>query len=209
MSALNDTTTELQGLLDRATDGDESAYGDLVDRSSERLGRLAKKMLRSYPRVRRWEMTDDVLQAAMLRLHQSLSSARPVTVRQYFGLANRQIHRTLVDLARHYYGVYGLGANHNTDGGTISGHAVDRMARLASDNTVPSNMLEWTAFHEAIETLPSDEREAFELVWYSGQTVRDTAEVLSVSLSTVVRRLNRARRMLYDKMHGEQPETDA
>ena len=67
-------------------------------------------------------------------------------------------------------------------------------------------MLGWTAFHEAIERLPNDEREAFELVWYGGQTLRETAEVLEVSLSTVVRRLNRARLFLHQSMNGERPQ---
>ncbi|MEM9659265.1 MAG: sigma-70 family RNA polymerase sigma factor [Planctomycetota bacterium] len=205
---MNDSTAELQDLLDLAAGGDESAYGDLVGRSRERLERLARMMLRRYPRVKRWEETDDVLQRAMLRLHRSLNATRPETTRQYFGLANKQIHRTLIDLARHYYGVYGLGTKYKTGGGVANSATADSKARVASDAALPSDLLEWTAFHDAIEALPAEEREAFELVWYGGQTVRGSAEVLGVSVRTVVRRLNRARKSLYEAMHGERPGTD-
>ena len=206
MESSNDSTSELQELLDSARSGNASAYDDLVGRSSERLGRLARTMLKRYPRVKRWEETDDVLQAAMLRLHRSLASARPETTRQYFGLANTQIRRTLIDLARHYYGLYGHGANHDTEGGGYDPEAADRMSQLATEAAIPASLLEWTAFHEAIEALPPDEREAFELIWYGGQTVRGSAEVLDVSVRTVVRRLNRARTMLHDAMQGERPD---
>lgn len=192
-------------MLDAAASGDGSAYDDLVERSRDRLQRLAHAMLRRYPRLKRWEETDDVLQLAMLKLHRSLAATRPQSARHYLKLANKQIHRTLVDLTRHYYGVRGLGANHKTDGGTGDSQVAEGLGWFGSEGTMPSDLLEWTAFHEAIESLPTDEREAFELVWYGGQTVRGSADVLGVSVRTAVRRLNRARTLLHEAMHGEQP----
>ena len=70
---------------------------------------------------------------------------------------------------------------------------------------MPEDLLEWTTFHEAIESLPEDQREAFELVWYGGHTVRESAPLLGVSVRTVVRRLNAARQSLYRAMQGEPP----
>ncbi|MEO1497005.1 MAG: sigma-70 family RNA polymerase sigma factor [Planctomycetota bacterium] len=209
MSTLDDSTARLQGLLDAASGGDESAYVDLIGRSRERLELLTRAMLRRYPRLKRWEETDDVLQRAMLKLHRSLTATRPTTTLHYLKLANTQIHRTLLDLTRHYYGVHGLGANHKTDGGNGDSQVADQLAWSSPSEGLPGDLLEWAAFHEAIESLPGDERDAFELVWYSGQTVRGSAEVLGVSVRTVVRRLNRARTLLYESMKGERPGGDA
>ena len=203
-----DNSTELQILLDRALEGDDSAYDELIGQASERVRQLTHLMLKRYPRVRRWEETDDVLQAALMRLHRSLAAVRPETTRQFFGLANTQIRRTLLDLARHYYGTYGLGAKHQTNAGRRddAGSTIP-VERPVGDGSMPEDLLQWTAFHEAIEAMPDDEREAFELVWYGGHTVRDSAQLLDVSAKTVVRRLNRARKLLYRAMQGEQPPT--
>lgn len=93
-------TTQLQALLDKAGEGDQTAYDELIVQASDRLLKLTRKMLRSYPHLRRWEQTDDVFQNAVMRLHRSLSEVQPESVRQFFGLAATQIRRTLIDLAR-------------------------------------------------------------------------------------------------------------
>ena len=43
---------------------------------NDQLVALARVMLRRYPHVRRWEQTDDLLQAALMRLHRSLAEVR-------------------------------------------------------------------------------------------------------------------------------------
>ena len=49
--------TQLQALLD---EGNDAAYGELLSIASTRLHKLTGKMLRDFPRLRRWEQTDDV-----------------------------------------------------------------------------------------------------------------------------------------------------
>jgi RNA polymerase sigma-70 factor (ECF subfamily) len=87
MSDATPTTTEIQLRLDRLRAGDESARDDLVKFARERLSRLARKMLRSYPSVQRWEQTDDVLQNASMRLCRSLEAVKPESVRSFISLA--------------------------------------------------------------------------------------------------------------------------
>ena len=41
---------------------------------------------------------------------------RPDSTRAFFGLAAEQMRRELLDLARHYYGPEGEGANHDSVG---------------------------------------------------------------------------------------------
>src|SRR5262245_34533643 len=110
-------TTEAGDLLARFRAGDDSARERLIALAQGRLLALARAMLRRHPHVRRWEQTDDLLQAALVRLHRSLAVVRPEDVRHFDNLVAAQIRRELIDLARSYHGPEGLGAHHHTDGG--------------------------------------------------------------------------------------------
>jgi hypothetical protein len=105
-------TVQIQGWLDRLRAGDESARAELLNCACERLTRLTRKMLKGYPRVKRWEQTDDVLQNATVRLYRALSEVKPLRAVDFFRLAALNIRRELLDLAKHYYGPQGLGARH-------------------------------------------------------------------------------------------------
>lgn len=195
--------TEL--LIERANQGDALAFDELITHVSRRLCSIAHGMLAKYPHVRRWEETDDVLQAALLRLHQSLTEVQPDSVGRFFGLAATQLRRILIDLSRHYYGVYGLGTNHQSD---RLGHTMQEPAgSLDTHGRVeqPDSLEAWTAFHQAIERLDAPEKEAFSLMWYSGLTQRKIAQVLGVSERTVIRRMNRARIRLHDLLDENMP----
>ena len=103
MSNTNDTSAEFRVLLERANAADEGAFDQLAIQSTERLRGLTRRMLKRYPHLRRWEETDDIFQAALIRLHRSLTEVKPDSRRAFFGLAITQIRRTLIDLARHGY----------------------------------------------------------------------------------------------------------
>jgi RNA polymerase sigma-70 factor (ECF subfamily) len=134
-------TVQLQALLDQAGQGNDQAYGELLSIASNRLHKLARKMLRDFPRLRRWEQTDDVFQTAAMRLHRSLSDVKPESVRQFFGLAATQIRRTLIDLARHHYGPEGHGAKHESATNSEQNGETDTPETLAS----------WAEFHEQVD----------------------------------------------------------
>lgn len=201
-----DESTHLQQLLDRYQADQPHAFDDLIEYASKRLRSLARKMLARYPHVRRWEETDDVMQSALLRLHRSLSEVRPDSKRAFFGLAATQMRRTLIDLARHYYGNHGLGKNHRSVAGnqteSFAGNAVEQAANRHCDE--PDNLQRWTDFHTAIDQLPEEEREVISLVWYGGMMQKDVAELLDVSERTIIRRMNRAKLSL-SQLLGERP----
>jgi RNA polymerase sigma-70 factor (ECF subfamily) len=198
MSNSGPITRMLEDLLARANSGEEAAFDVLVLQATDRLRRLVRGQLRKYPHVRRWEETDDVFQAALIRLHRSLSEVRPDSLRGFYGLAATQIRRCLIDLARHYYGAHGIGANHHSVGGGVAGgEAADAVLHRAPAEHPPERLEDWTAFHEAIELLSPDVREVFELVWYGGLTQKDVAEMLGVSDRTIIRRMNMARVTLH------------
>ena len=197
-------TTQLQNLLDLASEGNEEAYGELLHAASERLLKLTRKMIGGFPRVRRWEATDDVFQTAAMRLYRSLSEVQPESVRDFFGLATTQIRRTLIDLARHHYGPEGQGAKHHTDG---DGKAADDgvLRQQAGDSLSPESLDEWVQFHEAVERLPEQEREVFQLLWYGGLQQQEAAALIGVSIPTVQRRWYQAQHALGVALRGELP----
>jgi RNA polymerase sigma-70 factor (ECF subfamily) len=156
-------------------------------------------MLRENPRVRRWEETDDVFQRALLRLHQSLAKVRPGSVRELFRLARTQIRRQLIDLAKHYYGPQGQGANYETDGvaAAAGGHLKHDGADVTYD---PHSVAEWTEFHKEVEALPPEECEVFGLRWYQGLTFEEIGQVIGTTDRTAKRRWRSACRILYERM---------
>ena len=95
-------TASLHALLARHRAGDRRALDDLIRRTSQRLERLARKMLGQFPAVRAREESGDVLQSALIRLTRALGDVTPQSVRDYYGLAAEQIRRELLDLARRH-----------------------------------------------------------------------------------------------------------
>jgi RNA polymerase sigma-70 factor (ECF subfamily) len=200
-------TVQIQGWLDRLQAGDESARKELLNCACERLTRLTRKMLKGYPRLKRWEQTDDVLQNAAVRLYRALGQVKPASAPDFFRLAALNIRRELLDLAKHYYGPQGRGARHAT---------VDHRRQDASGTPAaheppdagggPERLAAWTEFHQQIERLPDEEREIFDLLWYQGLSQAEAASLLNVSERTIKRRWQSARLKLHEALHGELPE---
>lgn len=198
--AVKRSDTQLQLLIDRALAGDGAAHGALLDHACDRLLRLTRKMFHAHRDLRRWEQTDDVFQNAMLRLHRALADVKPQSVRHFFNLAAVMIRRTLLDLAKHHFGLHGQGANHHTDGQPADeeGGAIHDRPDAADE---PTDLEGWSEFHAQVEALPDEEREVVNLIFYEALTQEEAAHVLGVSLRTVKRRWQSARCRLYEKLN--------
>lgn len=191
-------TTELHDLVDRIQAGDREAANALINRSADRLENLARKMLRGFPGVRRWEATDDVYQNAALRLVRTLREVTPDSVAGFFRLAAQSVRRELLDLARHYAGPWNGAAHHESlpDGPPPNWGAATKEDR---------NLERWAAFHEAVERLPEPDRELIELGYYEGLAKDEMARLFQVDEKTIRRRWNRATRKLVDALGDEIP----
>jgi RNA polymerase sigma-70 factor (ECF subfamily) len=189
------------GWLDLMRAGDDTARQRLIEHCCERLRGLSRKMLRRYPKVQRWEQTDDIFVEAVTRLHRALETVRPESPRHFYNLAATQIRRVLIDLSRRYYGPEGIGRCHDT----AAGRAEDGAPRYeqADASGEPADLMEWTEFHQQIEALPDEEREVFNLVWYQQLTHEQAAAVLGVTARTVRRRWQDARYRLCKARLGE------
>jgi RNA polymerase sigma-70 factor (ECF subfamily) len=184
-------TTVILQLLERLAAGDEQARDELITQSVERLQRLARKMLREYPTVHRWNETGDVLQNSLLRLHRALKTQMPESPRRFIGLAALQIRRELIDLYKHHYGPEGDGAHHASDPGQSDSHGSFRPLYEGIDPALdPADQV---AIHEAVESLPDELREVFELKFYKGMQQEEIAALVGVSTKTIKRRWRDAR----------------
>jgi len=180
------TTIAVQRYLDElaGVSGEASAeplIRALIGRSVDRLRLLCSTLLlRSYSRLTRPPLNlqpDEMLSSVVDRLLKALREVRPTTVRQFFALANRHMRWELNDLARRLdketpaLGLPELGvASPETSGSQLSPNALRIL--------------------EAIESLPDEEREVFDLVRIQGFTQVEAASLLGVSPKTVQRRLN-------------------
>jgi RNA polymerase sigma factor (sigma-70 family) len=200
-------TTELHVLLDRMRADDPAAREELLRTVGCRLERLARKMLRNFPGVARWEQTDDVLQNALVRLLRALQEVRPPSIRAFFALAATQMRRELLDLARHYQGPEGAGANldsrpNYTPVQGTSAPGLEPAERTDLDRDVER----WCAFHQQVEQLPVEEREVVSLVFYHGWTQVEIATLFQVNERTVRRYWHSACVKLSEALGGALPE---
>jgi RNA polymerase sigma-70 factor (ECF subfamily) len=202
MADATPSSTQIQLRLDRLRAGDVSARDELLRIACDRLGRLARKMLRGYPGVGRWEQTDDVLQNAAIRLYRALEEIQPASVRSFINLAAVQLRRELIDLARHYDGPEGPGRHHaSRDGSAVPAGPAD----AADDTSDPARLAAWTEFHEQVAALPDAEREVFDLLWYQGLSQAEAAALLGVTERVVKYRWRLARLRLHERLGGRLP----
>jgi RNA polymerase sigma-70 factor (ECF subfamily) len=195
-------TAQLESLIARLQAGDVAASDELVSVSCDRLLRLTRKMLKSYPRVARWEQTGDVFQNAVIRLCGALKETVPESVPHFLNLAALLIRRELIDLTRHHFGPQGRDAHPDT--ATSQGES----PILAATQTTldPVKLAQWREFHEQVEALPAEEREVFNLLWYHGVPQDEAATLLKLSKRTLQRRWQSARLKIFDALKGALPE---
>jgi len=200
-------SAHLHWLLDQLR-GDQTANRqarhEVIRHASGRLEQLTRRMLRNYPRLRRWEQTGDVLQNALLRLHRALETVQPESVGQFYGLAATQIRRELIDLGRHHFGPQGAATRHDTDGAReLADLQADPAPSKRPCTGEPATLAEWTEFHDKIDELPDAERQVFHLLWYQGLSQREAAQVLGVTDRTIKNRWRSAKILLKSILDGE------
>jgi RNA polymerase sigma-70 factor (ECF subfamily) len=192
-----DRTTILQQCLDRLKAGDEGARQELLGRAAERLRRLTRAMLRrDFARLHRFEETDDVLGAAYVRLCRRFETYTPESLAQFFRIAAQEIRRQLIDLVRHYFGPQGPGSH------LVAATPPDGWDGAAD----PVELAAWADFHRVVDTLPADERDVFDLLWYHGLNQTEAAAVLNISTKTLRARLREARLKLGKAMVWQIPQ---
>ena len=193
------TTAVIQRCIDALSEGTaaEALVRELLERAVGRLRLLCAALLRrSYPRLTQRPLnleTDELLGGVVAGLLTALRTVRPQTVRQFFALANQHMRWQLNDLARR------LDQQPRAAALAESGVAAPPGSSDSYLSQDARRML------RAIESLPEEEREVFELVRIQGLTYAEAAGVVGVSVKTVQRRLNRARLLLAEQLGDLRP----
>ena len=176
------TTAIVQRYLDELT-GEapaEPVVRPLLDRAFLRLQRLCAMLLyHDYPRLTHPPLnlqTDELLSGVAERLLKALREARPRTVREFFALAGQHMRWELKDLAR------------RLDNQPLAVELRDGLPAPASSDSGLSP--DGRRMLEAIDSLPAEEREAFDLMRIQGLSYAEAAEMLGVAPKTVQRRLD-------------------
>jgi RNA polymerase sigma factor (sigma-70 family) len=171
-----DSSVELQGLLDRLRRGDREARRLLLERACERLRRLAGRMLHgSFPELARRHELDSVVHETWVRLLQALDRAEPPTVADFFRLAAHKFRQVLLDMAqreRRRAGREVLGLS-GADGAGPAPPA-------AGTTHDPARLALWTEFHEKVAALGEQERAVFEMHYYLGLPQAEIARALGL-----------------------------
>ena len=196
--AEHSTTVAVQQYLDALANlpGEapaEPLVRDLLARAVDRLQLLCSGLLhRSYPRLTQGPVnlrSEEMLSAVVERLIKALRQVRPRTVRQFFALASQHMRWELNDVARRL---------------DEMAMAVELRESRIEEPAADSDSL-GTSPHigrilEAIEALPEDEREAFNLVRIQGMTQVEAADVAGCSHRTLQRRLSRSLVLLTERL---------
>ena len=175
-------SVQLKALVARWNVGDREAGDELLRRARARLEKLARRMCKSFPNVKEWTETQDVLQNSLLRLLTTLQKIDPLpaTTRDFFNLAAVHIRRELIDLARHFKKKRWVPL---AISGSESGRSHDEPAAPTAHD-----FERWERFHEAVDKLPTEERMVVDLVFYHGWKQAEIAELFHVNERTVRRR---------------------
>jgi RNA polymerase sigma factor (sigma-70 family) len=169
----------------------EPVIQGLLGRAVPRLQRFCATLLHhDYPRLTHPPLnlqTDELLDAVVERLIKALREARPRTVREFFALAGQHMRWELKDLARRL----------DKQPGIVELREGQLMAPASSGSGLSPD---GRRMLEVIDSLPDDEREAFDLVRIQGLSFAEAAEVLVVTPKTVRRRLDRGLRLLTERL---------
>ncbi|MGB8853227.1 MAG: sigma-70 family RNA polymerase sigma factor [Pirellulales bacterium] len=196
MDEKNDPHRLVEACIKRLASGDLSARDELINLAGGRMQKLAHRMLVTFPAVRRWEQTDDVVQNAAVRLWKALGQVVPRDARHFMGLTAIQIRRELLDLAKKHAAAGAYAANHETNYQRCGDDMLARVDLVPDATQAPDVVARWSQLHEAAADLPDEERELFHLVWYLGLTQEEASNVLGCSTRTVKRRWESAKALL-------------
>jgi RNA polymerase sigma-70 factor (ECF subfamily) len=178
----------------------EPIIRELLTRAAGRLHLLCASMLnRDYPRLTRPPLNlqpEEMLSGLMERLLKAMQKVRPPTVRHFFGLVNQHMRWELNELAR------------RLDERSRPVELRDELVP-APENSGSGLSPNTRRMLDAIDSLPAEEREVFELIRIQGLSTCEVAGIVGVTERTVQRRLNRGLFLLMGMLGDLRPPEKA
>jgi RNA polymerase sigma factor (sigma-70 family) len=178
----DDSSTDLQALIDRLHAGDDAARRQLLDRAYNRLVKIAATIFKEdFPRLRGRHELESVVSEVWIRLVGALRTVHPETVDSFFGLVFKKARQVLLDMASRDDAVGHLQSIDVSD--QESHRPID-----PSDTTYePKRLALLTEFHRQVEKLPDDERSVFELQYYGDFSQAEIAQIRQIHPKRVSR----------------------
>ena len=174
------TTSQLQTLLDHLRQGDRQARREFLEQVCQRLQRLAAKILfGSFPSLQARHEVDSVVHETWLRLLQALDKADPPTVADFFRLAAHKIRQVLLDMADKQRRI----DQRETFFRPADSQATTPPAGHAESGTQTydgAKLALWTELHNKAGRLNEPERTVFEMHYYLGLPQAEIAKVLEL-----------------------------
>lgn len=179
----NRLVISIQAWLDSYQAGENPSINDLCYLCEERVRQLVRPRLHTFPAIVQDSQTTDVVDETFLRLFKSLHKNIPLkSALDLERFLARIIRHVLLDMQksiqRRRCRVGSLGDAEIADSDD-------------EDDIVDVDLM--VAFHEYIESLPSDEQELFDVFYYQGKTKLEGAELLGLPPTTAHTRWVKAR----------------
>ncbi|PIE24749.1 MAG: RNA polymerase subunit sigma [Planctomycetota bacterium] len=188
---------DLESLLQRLREGEDSALGPLFDHFRERLWRMVR--FRLDPRLEARLDPDDVLQEAFLDANKRLDAWRKDSEKSFFIWLRLIVGQTMTDLHRRH-----IGARKRDAGREVSLHAgagpsapsLVLSKQLLASLTSPSNAAiraeARTQFEEFLEQMESIDREILTLRHFEELSNSEVCEILGLKPAAASNRYVRA-----------------
>ena len=157
----DDSSVELQQLIDRFQPDDAAIRRELMERAINRLRRLAARMLgQSFARLKAQHELDSVVNETWLRLAQALEQTELHSVAEFFRLAAHKIRQVLLDMVTRQQRWNREQVVDFQGGDSSANHDPSQQTHN------PDQLAMWTEFHERVARLNEAERKVFELHYY-------------------------------------------
>jgi RNA polymerase sigma factor (sigma-70 family) len=179
------TSADLQDLIERLRGGDMEARRELLQRAYNRLLRIAAAVFHEdFPTLRDRHDLESVVSEVWMRLVGALEATQPQTVEGFFGLVFHKVRQVLLDMA---------GRQRRDDARrcarTVGADDSDAVAAIDWVDTThdPERLAALTELHDQIEKLPPDERRVFDLHYYGDFSQVEISQMLHLNRKQVSR----------------------
>ncbi len=181
----DNTSTNLQDLIDRLRRGDALARRELLQRAHDRLVRIAATIFQEdFPALRCRHELESVISEVWMRLVVALETTQPETVEGFFGLVFLKVRQVLLDMIDRQRRL-----DARRQDGPLDADEPEALAAFDQADTTydPGRLALLTEFHEQIGNLPDPQRTVFELHYYGGFSQAEIAQMLELHRKQVSR----------------------
>jgi RNA polymerase sigma factor (sigma-70 family) len=173
------TSADLQDLIDRLRGGDRDARQELLRRAQNRLLRIAAAVFHEdFPALQGRHDLESVVSEVWTRLAAALDATEPQSVEGFIGLVYHQVRQVLLDLARRQ-----RRNDLQERAGPLDANDAVALTDLDRGETTQDmgRQTVLAELHDQVEKLPAQEREVFDLHYYGGFSQAEIAQMLKLS----------------------------